>query len=176
MSNKKLYIIIFIIIVIAIIMPFVPFERWIFRFNTAEEALKFDYTQRVEKVISTLEHDDFAYITYVNKSGTLQGRYVEKDNRGWISPIKKMILSNGLKLTSEYRIRSYPENNKNLIIISDGSKEKERLVQNVSDSIGTEFIENSYEYDGVYHKNWMGIIDKYPEDYKIYLDEEVVEF
>lgn len=176
MNNKKSWIIILIIIATIFIISFVPFEQWIFRFDTPEEALKFNFADRVEVVVSKVEVDNFAYITYVDKSGSLKGRYIEKDDRGWISPIKKIVISNKLKLTNEYRIRNYIEGKQNLIIISNGTIEKNKLIQKVSDSIGTKFKEESYEYNGTYHKKWIGIVKEYPEDYKIYLDEEKVEF
>lgn len=128
-----------------------PFEQWIFRFSTPEEALKFDYTSRVKKVLAKVENDNYAYVSYIDKSGEWTSKYLRKDNRGWISPIKKIVLSNKGKHEKDYFVTSYIERREYLLVVYSSSfLNKEEVVKSVSDSIGTHFENVTYEYNGVY--------------------------
>lgn len=172
-KNRKIVFIMIIIVLLCSIF-IIPYEQWIFRFETPEEALRFDYTAKVKKIIAKVEMDDYAYISYVDRKGDWVEKYLCKDERGWIPPIKKVVLSNKFKHTFEYSIISYIEGKEYLLEIGSSSIDKEKVINNVSDSIGTEFKEISYEYNGVYCKKWIGVVKEYPKDYKIYLDSEEI--
>lgn len=173
--NRRTSIIITIISIIAIVVFFVPFEQWIFRFDTPEDALKFDYTAKVKNIINKIEIENFALITYVRKDGGIEDKYLAKDERGWKTSRRKYVLANKSKIAFNYIIAGYPEGKENLLIISSGSNEKENVLKEVSDSINTNFQTASYEYNGIYYTDWIGVIKKYPKDYKLYIDDEVIE-
>ncbi|MCI9038467.1 MAG: hypothetical protein HFJ29_01070 [Clostridia bacterium] len=173
--NRKTSIIITIISIIAIVVFFVPFEQWIFRFDTPEEALKFDYTAKVKNIIHKIEIEDFALIIYESKDGGTEEKYLVKDERGWKTSRRKYVFANKSKITLEYSVIGYHERGKNLLIIEGGTLDKEESIKSVSDNINTNFQSVFYEYDGVYHAEWVGVIEEYPREYKLYIDDEVIE-
>ncbi len=173
--KKKASIIITVISIIFIVLVFVPFEQWIFRFDTPEEALRFDYTAKVKNIISKIEIEDFALIVYQKKDGEIEDKYLVKDERGWKTSRRKFILANKGKVSFNYIIAGYPESGKNLLIISSGSNEQREVIKEVTDNINTNFQSASYEYNGIYYTDWIGVIEKYPKDYKLYLDDEIIE-
>lgn len=177
MKNEKVKLIITILITLVIIITiFVPFEQWIFRFKTPEDALKFNYTAKVKEILAKVEiGENYAYISYINKNNQPTGSCLHKDNRGWISPIKQMIIVNKTKTSFDYIINNYVQDTKNLLVITNFSEEKEGLFISISDNIETDFKKVTYMYNGYYYMVWVGLITEYPKDYKIYIDGEVVE-
>lgn len=172
-ENLKMIIIIAIIAICFICA--VPYEQLVFRFETPEKALKFNYIDGVKHIIAKVEIEGYAYITYVDRKGEWIGDYVIKDKRGWISPIKQIVSSNKSKRKmGEYSIISYKVNGQYLLVIDSTSTDQERLIRNISDSLKTKFEFVRYKYNDIYGKQWIGTIKEYPEDYKIYLDTEVI--
>lgn len=145
-----------------------------FRFETPEKALKFDYTAKVKNIMYKIEIEDFAFIIYEKRDGQLADEYLTRDKMGWKTSIRRFVLANKFKMTFNYSIIGHYEMGKNLLIISSWGLEEDDIIKNVSDSLKTNFESVSYEYNGIYYTNWIGIIEKYPEDYQIYLDEEAV--
>lgn len=172
-ENLKMIIIIVIISICSICI--VPYEQLVFRFETPEKALKFNYINRVKYIITKVEIGDYAYITYINQKGEWTGDYVFKDKRGWVPPIKQIVSSNKFnRKIGEYSIISYKVNGQYLLVVDNTSIDKERIITNISDSLKTKFEFISYKYNDIYGKQWIGIIKEYPEDYKIYLDTEII--
>lgn len=169
----------FLSVIILLVLVYMPIEQWIFRFETPEEALCFDYTAKAKKIIRKLETKDVALITYEKRDGTLEQKYLGRDDRGWKTPIRRFIRANKFKTSFYYSIVSYPEKDKSVLIISSSSIDEENVIKKVSDSIGTDFQSDSYERRGnqftFYGKDWIGIVEKYPKDYKIYLNDETIE-
>lgn len=182
-SYKRLIIIVCAIVILVFL--FVPFEQFIFRFDTPEAAMKFDYREGVKEIVATVENGDYAKVTYVDRGRELGTKCLVRDKRGWISPIKQISIPNKFKTTYDYSfdysIVGYYKKGKNLLIVDSykyiGEYEvpEIELLDNVYDSIGTEFVMEEYIYDEICYRTWLGIIDKYPEDYKIYLDGEEIE-
>ncbi len=173
-KKRKILIILIGIFILIIALLVVPFEQWLFRFETPEEALKFDYTAKVEKIIQKIELDDISLVIFENKEGNIRSKHLVKDDRGWKTSLRKFEYSNKSKITFTYSINSYPEGNRNIMIITSGALKKEQLVKSVSDNNNTHFESKNYEYNGVYYADWVGIINEYPENYILYVDGTAV--
>lgn len=174
--NKKVKIIMGTCIVLAVIL-FIwlfPFEQFL-RFETAEEALKFDDTANVKNIIKKIELGNFSYIVYEKENKAIETECLVKDGTGWRTSKNRYYIANRANVEFNYSIFSYHQREENLILIASESSQKENFIKNVSDNINTEFKSNSYEYKGVYYTDWIGVIKKYPKDYKIYIDDKIVE-
>ena len=181
--KKKNYkgLIIRVCAIVLLVLLFVPFEQFIFRFDTPEAAMKFDYREGVKEIVATVENGDYANVTYVDRGRELGTKCLVRDKRGWISPIKQISIPNKFKITFDYSIVGYYKKGKNILIVNSSKYIGEyevpdnELIDNIYDSIGTEFVVEDFVYSKTHYRVWLGIIDKYPEDYKIYLDGEEIE-
>ena len=144
------------------ILCLVPYEKLVFKFDSAEEAFRFSYPSN--KILAKEIGDDYGVFFYDEENKMICLTYFVKKNGKW--EFKKDGFNFGLKTIKKnnYIIRTLKLSKKgNTLIWVDGFN-----IHNITDSLGSKF-----QHFGTLQE--YTVVKKLPKDYYLIINDEKIE-
>lgn len=172
-------IIIFGAVILVVVAIFVNplFVKSTIRFDTPEKAFAYDNTKTAKKILTMETSDDAAFVLFENGEKSIQFKYIVRDEKGWIPPIGQSVINDQRSCKSGSVVIHIKDHVDIFYIVkSDWFKSSNPSKDEVSDSLGSDFLYYVIP-DGLSGgQDWFLSIKNLPKDYKLYIDGETITF